>query len=94
MNIAKGDARKGHPTRYSAKSLPYKKLVLKLAQFLTFDKRPVNIVNNLGFRNFCFAMNPAFTIPTHVYLSQVAVCLSCIRLFVPLLCDAIYCYYL
>ena len=69
--IAKGDARKGHSSRYSAKSLPYKKLVLNLVHFITEDKRPLSIANSLGFRKFCYAMNSAFTVPNHAFLSRV-----------------------
>lgn len=45
--------------------------MLKTLQFIAVDKRPLRVVDGFGFRNLCFALNPAFTVPSHHYLSKV-----------------------
>jgi hypothetical protein len=69
---AYSDARKGNSGKLSAKSLPCKKLSLKLLQCIAVDKRPLRLVDGVGFRNFCYALNTSFTVPSHVYLSGVS----------------------
>ena len=44
--------RNRHSSRFSAKSLPYNKLVLKLTQFIVCDKRSLRIVDGFGLINF------------------------------------------
>ena len=69
--ISSGSSRGGHSTRYKSKSNEYKRLTLELLKMICLDKKPLNIVNQLGFRSFCFVMNPAYTVPSHAYFSTV-----------------------